>query len=161
MGAVALAGVARAAWMFNLDPEDEDRETYLMVRGKLNVGKKTEGLRYSIRAKEIPRCGSQPYIEWGGATSISAGKALGLFDPFDGNGKGKKSRNAEEWLSGYLAGGPKPTEKIKAAAAAAGIKERTLENAKAKLSAPAEKLGEKWFWGLPGAFEDRKVDEAL
>src|SRR5262249_37545354 len=81
MGAVAISGVARGAWMFAEGPEDED--CYLMVRGKLNVGKKVEGLRYSIEAREVPACGEAPFINWEGPTEVSAGQVFGLFGPME------------------------------------------------------------------------------
>lgn len=159
MGAVAISGVARAAWMFAEDPENED--CYLMVRGKLNVGKKTDGLRYSIHAKEIPDCGEAPFIKWEGTTEVSAGQAFGLFGPIGSQAKPDKTTDAATWLKGSLSAGSKPAREILAAADREGIKKKTLRRAKDKLGVIVLKQGDTWYWRLPEAEQDGHGDDGL
>lgn len=158
MGAVAISGVARAAWMFAEDPENED--CYLMVRGKLNVGKKTDGLRYSIDEKEIPNCGKAPFINWEGSTDISAGQVLGLFGPMGSQSKPDKTADAGTWLKGFLSSGHKPAADVVAAAAREGIKDRTLKRAKSGLAVDSFKQGDTWWWRLPEAKEGCQIEDA-
>jgi putative DNA primase/helicase len=146
MGAVAISGVARAAWMFAEDPENED--AYLMVRGKLNVGKKTEGLRYCIEAKEIPDCGEAPFIKWDGTTEVSAGQVFGLFGPMEST-KADKAGDAVAWLKGFLMAGRKAADDVVNTASREGFKERTLRKAKSTLGVVSEKDGDTWYWQLP------------
>src|SRR6266853_246423 len=105
--------------MFAEDPENENN--YLMVRGKLNVGKKTQGLRYSIQAKGIPDCGESPFIKWEGTTDVSAGQVFGLFGPMESGSKGAKRTDAATWLERLLSAGRRPTDEIIAAAKRQGI----------------------------------------
>ena len=156
MGAVAISGVARAAWMFAEDPENKD--SYLMVRGKLNVGKKSEGLRYTITAKEIPGCGDNPFVKWNGTTDISAGQVFNLFGPVE-TGKGAKRRDAGTWLEDFLSAGRKPVDEILSAAEAQNISEKTLRRAKKELDLISKKYGECWYWELRKAKQDGQVEE--
>jgi hypothetical protein len=146
MGAVAISGVARAAWMFAEDPENEG--SYLMVRGKLNVGKKTEGLRYTITAKGIPDCGEQPFINWNGTTDVSAGQVFGLFGPVETDKK-DKTTDATTWLKGFLSAGDKTADEVLDAATREDIKERTLRRAKSKLGVLSVQHADGWRWQLP------------
>lgn len=158
MGAVAISGVARAAWMFAEDHENED--TYLMVRGKLNVGRKSEGLRYSIAAKTIPECGEAPFIKWEGTTSVSAGEVFGLLGPME-ESKADKTVEAMTWLQGFLAAGAKPASEVSAAAKRVGIAERTLDRAKGKMKIKSAKRAEGWVWELPAGDEERQLEVAI
>lgn len=157
MGAVAISGVARAAWMFAEDPENED--SYLMLRGKLNVGKKTEGLRYSIHAKEIPDCGEAPFVKWEGTTDVSAGQVLGLFGPMGGQSKPDKTTDAATWLNGFLSSGHKPAADVVSAAAREGIKDRTLKRAKSTLGVDSFKQADTWYWRLPESNQGCQIED--
>lgn len=128
-----------------------------MVRGKLNVGKKTEGLRYSIAAKTIPDCGEAPFIKWEGTTNVTAGQVFGLFGPME-ESKADKTAEAMTWLQGFLAAKAKPASEVNAAAKRVGIADRTLDRAKGKLKIRSAKRAEGWVWELPAGDEERQLE---
>jgi hypothetical protein len=53
---------------------------------------------------------------------------------------------AAAWLSAQLAAGPRKASELYAAAATAGIPERTLERAKAELRIGSRKAHSVWYW---------------
>ena len=146
MGAVALQGVCRAAWLFAPEePEEEDGEDvegisiekrieeprYLMVRGKMNLGRKTDGLTYTIAEKELPT-GATPYVQWGDPTSVSAEAALSLSDaPL----AGKKIDSAVQFIKDALKDRARRlVASLYDEAKAAGHTEKTTKRAMSKLS---------------------------
>lgn len=162
LGAVAMTGVARAAWLFAEDAEvngssesdvgieNENESKYLMLQGKMNVGRKMKGLEYTIGEKQIlpaPADGTA-YIVWGKATDKTADKALGSVGAF-GDSEGTKVKRAGEWLQKQLGTETKLAREIFDAAAAAGIAERTLKNAKRELGVVTTKVAGAWLWRLP------------
>ncbi|MCR5339019.1 MAG: AAA family ATPase [Lachnospiraceae bacterium] len=79
---------------------------------------------------------------WEGAVDIS------VEDLLSGEQGAAKLAEAKAFLSRYLADGAKPTNEVKAAAAADGIKERTLETAKGQIHITSIKMGNVWYWGF-------------
>ena len=65
-----------------------------------------------------------------------------------GEPKVTKLKAAKDFLTEYLADGPKPSTEIFEAAEADGIKRRTLFTAKEELEITATKIGDKWHWGF-------------
>jgi hypothetical protein len=69
----------------------------------------------------------------------------------------KAKDRAADWLKRELAGGPRKAAELYAAAAAAGIPERTLERAKAVLRAESHRTYDhkaqrgEWYWYDPAA----------
>jgi len=66
---------------------------------------------------------------------------------------GRKSEAMEAagaLLLEMLANGARPTTEIEASAAAKGIGEKSLKNAKKALFIRAERAGGRWYWYLPG-----------
>ena len=149
MGAVALQGVCRAAWLFAPE-ETEDEEggedvegisiekrieeqepRYLMVRGKMNLGRKTDGLTYTIAEKDLPT-GATPYVQWGEPTSVSAEAALSLSDAPLG---GKKIDAAVQFVKDALKDGARRlVASLYDEAKATGHAEKTTKRAMSKLS---------------------------
>ncbi len=150
LGAVAMTGVARAAWMFAADEEDEDNERYLMLQGKLNVGKKQKGLEYTIGSKQVlpEPAESTGVIVWGKASDVTAEKALGSIGAFKDEG-GSKVKLAGVWLKNFLGTDGRLASETFEAAKAAGITEKTLRRAKAEIEAVSEKPGDAWWWRMP------------
>jgi hypothetical protein len=71
---------------------------------------------------------------------------------------GVKPRDrAVDWLRRELSGGPRKSAELYAAAAAAGVPERTLERAKSALKAKSHRLWDyaadrgEWYWYDPDA----------
>jgi hypothetical protein len=121
----------------------------VLAVSKTNLGRTPPALGY--RVIELPD--KQPQIEWLGpvdrtADGLCAGKpSAGL----------KMRERAVDWLKRELADGPRPAAAVYAAAAQAGIPERTLERAKQELPARShrtwdedEERGE-WHWYDPDA----------
>jgi AAA domain len=155
MGAVAMTGVARATWLFAEDKqaqEEEGLERYLMLRGKVNVGRKREGLMYTIAVKTVTGNHGEvlegiPYVVWGEETSVSADAALS-FSPSDDTRDSKLNR-AVDWLREFLSDGRQPSERVEDEGKLAGFSLRTLKSAKELLQAKSQKEGKIWFWSPP------------
>lgn len=152
MGAVAMTGVARATWLFTEDKEDEDdtEGRYLMLQGKLNVGRKQKGLEYTIGSKRVlpEPAETTGAIIWGNATDVTADKALGSIGAF-GDAGGSKVKAAGEWIVEFLGDGEKPATEVWATAKAAGIAEKTLKRAKKEVGVVTAQRDDAWFWRLP------------
>lgn len=81
-------------------------------------------------------------VTWEGTVQITVDELL------SGEPKVTKLKCAKEFLTSYLANGPKPSTEIFEAAEAEGVKKRTLFNAKDELEISATKVGDKWHWGF-------------
>jgi hypothetical protein len=53
---------------------------------------------------------------------------------------------AEQWLTGYLSGGSRPTKEIREVGELQGFGWRTVERAKARLGISSKKVGHQWHW---------------
>lgn len=149
MGAVAMTGVARSAWLFIEDKDaPEGQERYLMLEGKSNLARKQKGLEYTIVAKPFfpPPAQEVPLIEWGKVTDVKASDRIGAVNAFDD--EGTKLKAAEEWLGGFLAGGRKPQAEVRKAMSET-ISWRTMETAKKNLGVISKPTGGCWYWSLP------------
>jgi AAA domain len=94
LGAVAMTGVARSAWLFAADEDapDDGFDHGLMLHGKLNVGRKAkQSLKYTIKTKKLAglpeKAEAVPYIEWNGESEQTAEDVLDT-------SSGKKSEKA-------------------------------------------------------------------
>jgi len=154
MGAVAIQGVTRAAWLFTEDrdeeKDDEDDEVkFLMLYGKVNLGRRHKGLEYTIGEKAVAGLNDrQPYIKWGGLTNKTANDAVGSLGAFGDEG-GKKVAVAGKWLKDFLSDSAKAATEVYEAAKAQGIKERTLRTAKKEIGVVATRVVDVWFWRMP------------
>lgn len=81
-------------------------------------------------------------VTWEGAVEITVDELL------SGEPKVTKLKGAKDFLTNYLANGPKPSTEIFEAAEAEGIKKRTLFNAKDELEISATKVEDRWHWGF-------------
>jgi len=150
LGAVAMTGVARSAWMFAADEDDEDGDRYLMLQGKLNVGRKQKGLEYTIGSKQVlpAPAESTGVIMWGKETDITAEKALGSIGAFKDAG-GSKVKRAGDLIAELLNEGDKPSTEMYESLRAAGIGERTVAQAKKEIGIMSVKRDAVWFWRMP------------
>lgn len=160
LGAVAMTGVARSAWLFAADEEapEDGFDHGLMLHGKLNVARKAkQSLKYTIKTKKIAELPEDaeavPYIEWNGASEMTAEDVL---DTSSGkrSEKATKRHEAEALLRSLLSDGPKFATEIENIATARGITDATLRRAKKSLKVQSEKekgtANGRIYWCLPG-----------
>lgn len=81
-------------------------------------------------------------FSWEGPIELSVEELL------SGEPKVTKLKQAKDFLTEYLANGPKPSTEIFEAAEVTGVKKRTLFMAKDELEISATKVGDKWHWGF-------------
>lgn len=81
-------------------------------------------------------------FEWIGEYEITVDELL------MGESKGKKLKEAKEFLMEVLANGQKAETEIADLADKQGIRSRTLRKAKSEINADATKVGNKWYWML-------------
>jgi len=148
LGSVAISAAARAGLI--VDPHPTDPGTFVVAVSKTNLGARPPSLGYRV----VSSPGGQPVIEWTGPVEVTA-DALGAKRVPE---KGLKMRDrAVDWLSRELANGPRKSVDIHAAAAEAGIPDRTLYRAKDYLPARSHKVHDRkadrseWWWYDPSA----------
>lgn len=84
-------------------------------------------------------------FKWIGEYDISADDLL------SGENRGRKGREAKEFLMEILSNGAMEQVKIAEEANRRGIKNKTMCNAKKDLNIGSIKIGSQWFWELPEA----------
>lgn len=82
-------------------------------------------------------------FKWIGEYDISADDLL------SGDSRGRKGREAKEFLIEILSDGAMEQAKIAEEAEHRGIKSKTMWNAKKELKVESVKIGSQWFWMLP------------
>ncbi len=82
-------------------------------------------------------------FQWAGPYDISVDELL------SGSSRGHKLREAQSFLKEVLADGPLPQTEIEAAAQQAGIRPKTLRNARYELGVTSTKISKQWVWALP------------
>jgi AAA domain len=160
LGAVAMTGVARSAWIFAADDEapDDGFDHGLMLQGKTNNSRRAkQGLKYTVKTKKLAQLPEDalpvPYIEWNGESDMTADDAL---DTSSGkkSEKAVKRHEAEALLKSVLANGPKFVEEVENIAAARHVSDATLRRAKKSLKVQWGKEKGKQdgriYWHLPG-----------
>jgi RecA-family ATPase len=158
IGSQAFLAAARLAFLFVLDPEDdnplEENRRRLMLPVKNNLGPKASGMAYYIREHWINGVRASR-IEWDKQpVRLTADEALKLArrDPGERTAA-RKLEFAEDFLREQLAGGPKAAEKLLAAAKKLDIGERTLREAKRELGIKSFTQGFQGqsYWKMPDA----------
>ncbi len=146
-GSLAFAAASR---LCSIAAEEPDSDRLIMLAVKNNIGGKADGIAYRLK----PGCTSQGIetcrIEWDlEPVIVSANEALA--EAASGPKRGVQRREAEEFLTDYLAGGPRAVDDIEAAAEAKGIAERTLRRARERLQIEVEKSDFEggWQWRMP------------
>ena len=82
-------------------------------------------------------------FQWAGPYDISVDELL------SGSSRGHKLREAQSFLKEVLTDGPLPQTEIEAAAQQAGIRPKTLRNARYELGVTSIKISKQWVWALP------------
>jgi putative DNA primase/helicase len=130
-------------------PHPADETARVLAVAKTNVGRRPPALGYRV----VESATGQPVIEWTGPADLTAD---GLCARKSAAGLKARDR-AADWLKRELARGPRKAADLYAAAAEAGIPERTLFRAKAAVNVLShraydheEERGE-WYWYDPDA----------
>lgn len=143
-GSMGIIAAARTGLLAARHPDDPARGVLAVT--KTNVAGGVPSLGYRIKSDASNR----PVVEWTGAVSLSA----------DGLGESPEAPlrmrdRAVAWLHAELSRGPRRATELYAAAAEAGIPERTLNRAKADLGGKSHRLSGKdraeWYWYDPSA----------
>lgn len=164
-GTQALTAVPRIVWSFLPVDENEPIETpsdpdatygkMLTAKGNKLPPQKRKGLLYKIVGKKIPGI-IDPVgrTVWIGMANQSANQALA-----GGMAGSPKSADAAEWVTKYLAEGPKSSEEFYAAARSAGFNTKTepgkgddiLQTACKAAKIESWQTRDGWLKGLPGS----------
>lgn len=140
-GSMGIVASVRTALYAMPHPADPDRRVLTVT--KTNVGRTPVPLGY-----DLVESAGQPVVRWAGPADLTAEAPAG----------GLRARDrAIDWLKKELAGGPRKAADLYAAAAAAGIPERTLDRAKKELPAGSHRTWDRkqqrgeWYWYDPDA----------
>jgi len=149
-GSLAFGAVARLAFVTSVDASGEtEMPARRVVRVKSNLGPDGGGFRYAIEPCLLDRYPgvTSSSIRWGEVLSGDARTLLGAAPDVDAM---RPRDEAAQFLLQTLAAGPMSAATVKALAAAAGLSERTLERAKARLGLKSEKGGMDggWTWRI-------------
>jgi len=153
-GSIALTAVPRAVWTCVVDPEDKDRFLFLSVKG--NLGKRMRGMSYTISEAFIalpdnPHS-SVPSLTWGcDPVEIDADDALAKGSDQEERGVSK----AIKFLGEYLADGkPHKSSTIYEAAEQQGLAEIAIRRARAKMGVETKRSTLYWHMRLPNEHND-------
>jgi hypothetical protein len=143
-GSIGIIGMARAAFLLAPDPETEGLFVFAPVKGNL-WSSKPKSLAYSIGGAD-----GKPIVAWHGESTHSAES---LSSDAIVREENSAIADAKDFLTDFLTDGPKDANVVIRAAKSAGICERTLNRAKAKLRVKSKMLdkGTKrvWQWHPP------------
>jgi hypothetical protein len=148
-GSIGIIGAARTGLLVARHPDDP--ELRVLAAPKSNLVKEAPSLGFRVKTDGDGR----PVVEWAGPVGLSADD-LGR-RPEKPERALRPQDRASDWLRGELAGGPRKAGDLLAAAAAAGIPERTLRRAKADLGVKAQQVHDpkaqqsEWYWYDPSA----------
>jgi putative DNA primase/helicase len=140
MGSVAWVNAVRSAYMFAMDPNDQERR--LFVGMKSNLAKQRLGLAYKIVS--VGECAR---VEWLGEVDVTADEAMNREQS-----KRKRSVKAGEWLEELFADCSElPSKKIWDAKAATSLSDDALKEAKEEMGIRAmqkcdDQGKRQWFW---------------
>jgi len=126
-----LPAAARMAFVFGVDPTDDDNRMLCCV--KANIRDKPKAVQFRLDTMELRRVGPVPYLVFDDEVEFDA---MRLFDGRYRHGRqvgrpSDKRKMASEWLTAYLveAGKPVPVKQIREDAKQYGMSERTLQRA--------------------------------
>ena len=151
-GSGAFVAVCRSAWLVEKDPQDAEGKRRVLAPLKNNIGDDITGFVFRVDGAlvengiETSRVVFEP-----GTVTISAAELL------QGQGQTSEDRGAldeaEEFLLTFLKNAPVATKAVQKAAKDAGIAQRTLERARARLKVHSTKSKDtgNWLLALPAA----------
>lgn len=139
-GSIDYVGVCRANFLFLADPDDPGGRRRLMLDNGCNLAPRHPGLAFVVEDE-----GGVARLEWLPETlDLDADAALARAVKSGPSGTGNRlvRRHAcEEWLRGYLAGGPRPAGECEQAAIAAGFNRPMLHRARVALAVRSIRTG--------------------
>jgi|688.fasta_scaffold24056_9 hypothetical protein len=145
LGSRAFTGVARAVWHLSKDPDDPERRLFLS--GKNNLAKQPDGLAFRIQSEPA-------FIHWE-PESVSMTADDVFCREYSSNQPATSSAlgHAIAWLKANLSTGARLAKQLKSEAAAAGIRERTLDRAAEAMGVikEPEGFGKSWMWRMPSS----------
>ena len=146
-GSIGLAGAARIVLAVGSDPEDEVRRILAPV--KANLSAPSASLAYRLVADSgVVR------VDWLGTSNVTAEQMLAA--PVDDDERSALD-DASTFLTGQLANGAVAVKAVKDEAQRAGISERTLNRAKARVGVVSERVG----FGANGVWSWKLADHRL
>jgi AAA domain len=144
-GSIGFLGACRSGWLIARDPHDPARCVFAQVKNNLAP------VQPSLTYKVTPQESGPPTLCWGGATFwtadqlLAAGAGAALATQLD---------RACDFLTGFLANGPRTSREVWADAQEQELSEKTVERAKHDLAirsvrvyAAGKRLS---YWLLPG-----------
>ena len=142
MGSIAFVAAARAAYVFCKDANDQSRR--LVLPTKNNLGDDKTGWAFSI---------VDGAVVWEPAPILTtADEAMAALAESAVEGHQSEREAAAEWLSDFLASGPKPAKECEAEGVAATFAKKTIRLARESLGIRPMKErfgGGVWLWDLP------------
>jgi hypothetical protein len=150
---IDYVAACRANFMFLADPDDPTGRRRLMLDNGTNLAPQQPALAFVIGDE-----GGVPVVEWlPEAIELDADAALARAvkaAKTGTSGQGARRREGQEWLRGFLAGGPKLATECERAALAAGFSEPVLRRARIDLAVRCARSGfgpgSCSYWSLPG-----------
>jgi hypothetical protein len=150
-GSIGLGAAARSLLLLARDPDDPERETgarRVLAHAKSNLGQLETSCAYRVETKTVDNQVKAAYLKPTGGSRFSAVELLALNEP---EARSKLSE-AEALLRAELEDGPRPVNKLRAAARELGISMTTLDRAKKQVGAQSVKLVlGNWAWELSEA----------
>jgi replicative DNA helicase len=141
-GSIGIIGAARSGLLVARDPDNEDRRVLAVT--KANLAKTPGSLAFALEEA----ANGSPRVRWLGNSTHSAASLMAV----PANEEERSMLDAAiEVLQNILAGGAVAAEDVRKQAHAAGVSDRTLDRAKARLGVSARKqgFGGAWLWELP------------
>ena len=142
-GSIGIIGLARSGLVVAADPDDPTLR--ILASAKSNLGPPPPSLRWKL----VGNADGVARVEWLGVSEHGADALLA--EPTDAPEERSALREASEFLRDLLADGEKQTAEISSRAREAGISDRTLERAKARLGVRHRKVfgSGRFVWYLP------------
>jgi hypothetical protein len=138
-GSIDYVGVCRANFLFLADPDDPGRRRLMLDNGG-NLAPRQPGLAFVVHDE-----GGAARVEWLPETiDLDADAALARavkIGPSGTTGRVGRRHACEEWLRGFLAGGPRLARECEQAALVAGFNRRLLERARVALAIRSVRTG--------------------
>lgn len=145
-GSMGILAAVRTALF--VAPRPGDPGGRVLTVSKSNVGRRPPALGYRV----VESASGLPVVEWAGRVDLTADEASRADE-----GAVRPRDRAGDWLKRELSCGPRKAADLLAAAAGAGIPERTLERAKAGLRVGSHRTWDhvanrgEWYWYDPDA----------
>jgi hypothetical protein len=146
-GSMGIVAAARTALYVAAHPGDPTGR--VLAVAKTNVGRSPPALGFRVAGS----ASGQPVVEWTGPVDLTADALCRAVRSVEVRPRDR----AGDWLKRELAAGPRAAAALYAAAAAAGIPERTLDRAKAALRVSSHRTYDhragrgEWYWYDPDA----------